>query len=271
MRPGVIDLVIDPGRAFGTGAHPTTRLCLELLLELEPAGSLCDLGCGSGVLSIAAARLGFGPVTALDSDRLAVEATVANARDNGVALERVERANLREQPAPAADVVVANLMRPLLLRVAELMPERAAGADRLRAARRGGGRGGGGVRAAAGAPPADRPRLERAASRRALTSLRAWEVASSLRARARSSPLRRRRRPRRRSGGRRSCRAERRPSRSTGTWESTRSSSSSASPRRRRPVRRDRATRPIPPTGGRRSWTRRSPRRARTGSPWRCW
>jgi ribosomal protein L11 methyltransferase len=123
VRPGVIDLVIDPGRAFGTGAHPTTRLCLELLLELE-AGSLCDLGCGSGVLSIAAARLGFGPITALDSDRLAIEATVANARDNGVALEHVGRANLREEPAPEADVVVANLMRPLLLRVAELMPGR---------------------------------------------------------------------------------------------------------------------------------------------------
>jgi ribosomal protein L11 methyltransferase len=124
VRPGVIDLVIDPGRAFGTGAHPTTRLCLELLLDLEPEGSLCDLGCGSGVLSIAAARLGFGPIVALDSDRLAVEATTANARDNGVALDRVERANLREQPAPAADVVVANLMRPLLLRVAELMDNR---------------------------------------------------------------------------------------------------------------------------------------------------
>lgn len=123
-RPGVIDLVIDPGRAFGTGAHPTTRLCLELLLDLDPSGSLCDLGCGSGVLSIAAARLGFAPVTALDSDRLAIEATVANARDNGVALERVDRINLREEPAPEARVVVANLMRPLLVRVAELMPGR---------------------------------------------------------------------------------------------------------------------------------------------------
>ena len=124
VRPGVMDLVIDPGRAFGTGAHPTTRLCLELLLDLDEKGSLCDLGCGSGVVSIAAARLGFGPVTALDSDRLAVDATVANASDNGVALECVERANLREEPAPDADVVVANLMRPLLLRVAELMPGR---------------------------------------------------------------------------------------------------------------------------------------------------
>lgn len=124
VRPGVVDLVIDPGRAFGTGAHPTTRLCLELLLDLEARGSLCDLGCGSGVLSIAAARLGFDPVIALDSDRLAIEVTAANARDNGVALARVERADLREQAPPQADVVVANLMRPLLLRVAELMPER---------------------------------------------------------------------------------------------------------------------------------------------------
>ena len=121
IRPGVIDLVIDPGRAFGTGAHPTTRLSLELLLDVAAGGALCDLGCGSGVLSIAAARLGFGPVAALDSDRLAIEATTANARDNGVALEEVRRANLREEAAPRAEVVLANLMRPLLLRVAALM------------------------------------------------------------------------------------------------------------------------------------------------------
>jgi ribosomal protein L11 methyltransferase len=124
VRPGVIDLVIDPGRAFGTGAHPTTRLCLELLLGIEPRGSFADLGCGSGVLAIAAARLGFAPVAALDSDRLAIEATIANARENGVALERVERVNLRAEPAPSADVAAANLMRPLLLRLAELMERR---------------------------------------------------------------------------------------------------------------------------------------------------
>jgi ribosomal protein L11 methyltransferase len=124
IRPGASDLVIDPGRAFGTGSHPTTRLSLELLLELEPRGSFADLGCGSGVLAIAAARLGFGPVTALDSDRAAVDATLMNARENGVVLDAVERANLREQPAPEADVIAANLMRPLLLRVAELMRAR---------------------------------------------------------------------------------------------------------------------------------------------------
>ena len=120
IRPGVIDLAIDPGRAFGTGAHPTTRLCLELLLDLNPRGSLADLGCGSGVLAIAAARLGFAPVVGLDSDRGAVEATLANARANGVALDGIERWNLREQAPPPADVWTANLMRPLLLRVAEL-------------------------------------------------------------------------------------------------------------------------------------------------------
>jgi ribosomal protein L11 methyltransferase len=123
VRPGVVEVVIDPGQAFGTGSHPTTRLCLELLLGLEPDGSFNDLGCGSGVLAISAAKLGFAPVAAFDSDAAAVEATRANAIANGVALDRVERLNLRGDPAPPADVVAANLMRPLLLRVAELMSE----------------------------------------------------------------------------------------------------------------------------------------------------
>lgn len=117
-RPGVEEIVIDPGLAFGTGSHATTRLCLDLLLELEPSGALVDLGCGSGVLAIAAARLGFGPVTALDRDPLAVEATLENARANGLELERVALHDLRSQPPPAAASVVANLMRPLLLSVA---------------------------------------------------------------------------------------------------------------------------------------------------------
>lgn len=123
-RDGVLDIVIDPGRAFGTGSHSTTRLCLELLLEAGPArGSVCDLGCGSGVLAIAAARLGYAPVEAFDSDPLATDATAANAAGNGVSLGTVGRVNLREQVAPTADLVLANLMRPLLLRVAELMGE----------------------------------------------------------------------------------------------------------------------------------------------------
>jgi ribosomal protein L11 methyltransferase len=79
-------VVIDPGRAFGTGAHATTRLCLEALQDAEP-GSLIDVGCGSGVLSIAAAKLGFGPVGAFDIDEVALEMTAANASANGVAVD----------------------------------------------------------------------------------------------------------------------------------------------------------------------------------------
>jgi ribosomal protein L11 methyltransferase len=117
----LIDLVVDPGQAFGTGAHATTRLCLELMLGLEPRGSLADLGCGSGVLALAAARLGFAPVVALDYEAAAVEATLDNARVNAITLDDVRRADLREEPMPSADVVAANLVRPLLLSVAALM------------------------------------------------------------------------------------------------------------------------------------------------------
>ena len=124
VRPGVTEVVIDPGRAFGTGTHPTTRLCLELMLELGGSGSFADLGCGSGVLSIAAAKLGFSPVRAYDSDRLAIEATNLNARDNGVVLDAVERFDLRTGVPPVADVVAANLMRPLLLTLTAAMRER---------------------------------------------------------------------------------------------------------------------------------------------------
>jgi ribosomal protein L11 methyltransferase len=123
-RSGALDLVVDPGQAFGTGAHPTTRLCLELMLELEPRGPFADLGCGSGVLAIAAAKLGFAPVVAVDSEVAALEATRQNAQANGVALQTIVRHNLRAEPPPAAATVVANLTRPLLMRVAELSSER---------------------------------------------------------------------------------------------------------------------------------------------------
>jgi ribosomal protein L11 methyltransferase len=123
-RQGTLDLVIDPGQAFGTGAHATTRLSLELLLELSSAGSFADLGCGSGVLALAAAKLGFGPVAAVDNEEAALEATRANAVANGVSLERVERLDLRAESPPAAETVAANLMRPLLLRLAASMEEK---------------------------------------------------------------------------------------------------------------------------------------------------
>ena len=117
-RDGLLDVVIDPAQAFGTGAHPTTRLCLELLGELAPQGALLDLGCGSGVLAIAAAKLGWDPVLGVDHDPEAVRATGANAEANGVRIDARRHDLGHDGPAPGAPVVLANLLRPLLLRVA---------------------------------------------------------------------------------------------------------------------------------------------------------
>ncbi|MDE3132716.1 MAG: 50S ribosomal protein L11 methyltransferase [Acidobacteriota bacterium] len=153
--PGTaLDLVIDPGRAFGTGAHATTRACLELLLDLPvpvaadplnaarpaaggPLATGCaeapgavDLGCGSGVLAIAAAKLGWPAVLALDHDQPAVGATLANAAVNGVALQAVRRFDLRVQRVPATGLVLANLLGPLLLHWAAQL--RAAGREHPR-------------------------------------------------------------------------------------------------------------------------------------------
>ena len=114
----VQEVVIDPGQAFGTGAHDTTRLCLELLLELEPGGALMDLGCGSGVLAIAAAKLGWAPVAGVDHELESVAATADNAAVNGVHVDVRRFDLLRDGPAPSAPTVVANLLRPLLLAVA---------------------------------------------------------------------------------------------------------------------------------------------------------
>jgi ribosomal protein L11 methyltransferase len=117
-----IDIRIDPGQAFGTGAHATTSLCLELLLELadrgEARGPLIDLGTGSGVLAIAAAKLGFAPVLGCDAEATAIEAAAANAEANGVEVE-LTRLNLRQDTPPAVPTVVANLTAPLLIEAAE--------------------------------------------------------------------------------------------------------------------------------------------------------
>ncbi|MFI5004344.1 MAG: 50S ribosomal protein L11 methyltransferase [Solirubrobacterales bacterium] len=122
-RVGIEEIVIDPGQAFGTGAHATTRLCLELLLALAAderrRGPLLDVGTGSGVLAIAAARLGFAPVIGLDHELESVEAARENAEVNGVEME-VRSFDLRRERLPAVDgvgetTVLANLLRPLLL------------------------------------------------------------------------------------------------------------------------------------------------------------
>ncbi|HET6999460.1 MAG TPA: 50S ribosomal protein L11 methyltransferase, partial [Solirubrobacterales bacterium] len=120
-RHGAIDVIVDPGQAFGTGAHPTTRLCLQLLLELEQGGEakgpLTDLGTGSGVLAIAAAKLGWDPVAAYDHEQTALEATAANATINDVTVQ-LERMNLRQQLPDLAPTVVANMTAPILLAIA---------------------------------------------------------------------------------------------------------------------------------------------------------
>jgi ribosomal protein L11 methyltransferase len=127
-RADVEEIVVDPGQAFGTGAHATTRLCLELLLELASSdaarGPMLDVGTGSGVLGIAGARLGFKPVLGLDHEQESVQAAQENAAVNEVALE-VRRWDLRAEPLPWVGrpegepvVMVANLLRPLLLELA---------------------------------------------------------------------------------------------------------------------------------------------------------
>lgn len=111
---GSLAVVIEPARAFGTGAHPTTRSCVELLVELrsEFAGgaSLLDIGCGSGVLAIAATRLGYGPVAAVDTEAEAIAETRRNALVNGVEIETWVADALRDE-LPSADVAVANIAR----------------------------------------------------------------------------------------------------------------------------------------------------------------
>ena len=105
--PGLTAVVIDPGLAFGTGAHPTTRLCLELLQSLE-RGSLLDVGCGSGVLAIAACKLGYEPVIAVDLDDAAVEATRRNADANGVVVE-TGLLDVGGGALPDGEIAVANI------------------------------------------------------------------------------------------------------------------------------------------------------------------
>ena len=138
-------LVLDPGMAFGTGKHETTRACLEYIDELSsnlspsistsPSTSpstFLDMGCGSGILSIAAAKLGFRTVKGFDVDQEAVDASIENAEVNGVKVDYAHFALGRNEPLPESlrlkegetfDLVAANILGPLLIRFAdEIVP-----------------------------------------------------------------------------------------------------------------------------------------------------
>ena len=131
-EPGDVVLALDPGMAFGTGLHPTTRLCLALVEDLADRGLLAgarvlDVGCGSGILAIAAARLGAASVLGVDPDPIAIESTTANARRNRLA----RRVRARQASIPSGnrpfDIVLANLVASLLVELAprlrdELVP-----------------------------------------------------------------------------------------------------------------------------------------------------
>ncbi|MEO5838622.1 MAG: 50S ribosomal protein L11 methyltransferase [Acidimicrobiales bacterium] len=118
--PGAIEIVIDPQRAFGSGAHASTRLALSLLQELDlGASAVLDLGCGSGVLSVAAAALGAPRIEAIDVEIGAVEATIDNARRNGVGEKIRARVATIDDVTDEFDVVVANVLPSVHREVAE--------------------------------------------------------------------------------------------------------------------------------------------------------
>jgi ribosomal protein L11 methyltransferase len=129
--PGAINIELDPGMAFGTGSHPTTRLCLEWLCEtVRPGVSVLDYGCGSGILGIAAARLGAESALGVDIDERALEAALDNATRNGVGhILRIQHAI-----APLEmvfDVVVANILTNPLCVLAPAIAARVASGGRV--------------------------------------------------------------------------------------------------------------------------------------------
>ncbi len=132
VRPSVDGrhaIVLDPGLAFGTGSHPTTRLCLEWLDgHLRGGERVVDYGCGSGILAIAAARLGAARICAIDIDPQALESTRSNARVNGVTLDVRSTAAARPEPA---DVVLANILANPLRLLAPLLSALVAPGGRL--------------------------------------------------------------------------------------------------------------------------------------------
>jgi ribosomal protein L11 methyltransferase len=117
-----IEIVLADSPAFGGGTHPTTRTCLELLLELEPLGAFADLGCGTGVLAILAARLGWAAVSALDIEPTSIEATSRSAEHNGATID-ARVADLSAERCPEARGLAANVPSALHELIVAALPE----------------------------------------------------------------------------------------------------------------------------------------------------
>jgi ribosomal protein L11 methyltransferase len=129
---GAVEVVLDPGMAFGTGTHPTTALCLAALdafLAARPGASVLDVGTGSGILAIAARKLGAGRVAANDEDPIAVEVARANALRNGASVE-ITGSPLAALPGPF-DLVVANILASVLVQLAPALAARVAAGGEL--------------------------------------------------------------------------------------------------------------------------------------------
>jgi ribosomal protein L11 methyltransferase len=109
-------LVLDPGMAFGTGLHPTTQMCLQALeTVVQPDDSVLDVGTGSGILSIAAVKLGAGTVRAFDTDKLAVQTTIDNAAQNNIETIQVHQGMLADVPLTSWDIVVVNILAHVIV------------------------------------------------------------------------------------------------------------------------------------------------------------
>ena len=116
--PDDLSIVLDPGQAFGTGDHPTTRLCLELMENVAISGkTVLDIGCGSGILSIGACLLGAKTVLAIDIDPIAVEVAKENRELNGVTFEAIAGEGLSGLKGDW-DVAISNIISATLVRIA---------------------------------------------------------------------------------------------------------------------------------------------------------
>jgi len=122
--PEAVNLILDPGLAFGSGTHPTTRLCLEWLDQADVKGAdIIDYGCGSGILGLAALKLGARHVVGVDNDPQALDASRDNARRNGISDDALDLYLPEEQPSQDCSLMLANILAQPLLSVAPTLAE----------------------------------------------------------------------------------------------------------------------------------------------------